>query len=168
MSADRFPKTLVLRGIAALLLLAAVLALPTADAAASPGHWLSGLFPGLSLFLLSSIRQFAAVPLAWGSACFFVLGWVDWRAGKAMLVALKGRARLAVRVICLLLAAALIYWTSGFVLLTVWPPMPFGVGLAVMNHPEILGLLWCILALLWQCVLEGSRAGRATPSQDPT
>lgn len=168
MSADKFPKSLVLRGAAALLPLAAVLVLPTADAAASPGHWLSGLFPGLSLFLLSSIRQFAAVPLAWGCVCFFVLGWMDWRAGKAMLVALKGRARLAVRVICLLLAAALIYWTSGFVLLTVWPPMPFGMGLAVMNHPGILSLLWCILALLWQCVLEGSRAGRATPSQGPT
>lgn len=163
MASPKFPASLIARGAAALLSLAVILALPTVEAAASSHHWLARLFPDLSLFLFSSIRQFAVIPLAWGICLFFVLGWMDWRAGKAMLVALKGRARLAAQVVCLILAAALVYWTSGFALLTVWPPLPFGVGLAVMNHPEILSLLWCILALLWQCVLEGGRAGEIHP-----
>lgn len=157
MTSSKFPLSLIARGAAALLLLAVSIALPTPEAAVSPHHWLAQLFPDLSLFLFSSIRQFAVIPLAWGVCLFFVLGWMDWRAGKFMLLPLRGRAGLAAGAVCLLLGLALIYWTSGFVILTVWPPLPFGVGLTVLDHPEILSLLWCILALLWQCVLEGRR-----------
>lgn len=159
MASPKFPASLIARGAAALLSLAVILALPTVEAAASSHHWLARLFPDLSLFLFSSIRQFAVIPLAWGICLFFVLGWMDWRAGKLMLLPLRGRAGIVVGAVCLLLGLALIYWTSGFIILTVWPPLPFGVGLTVLDHPEILSLLWCLLALLWQCVLEGRRAG---------
>lgn len=155
MTSPKFPLSLIARGVAALLLLAVSIALPTPEAAVSPHHWLSQLFPDLSLFLFSSIRQFAVIPLAWGVCLFFGLGWMDWRAGKFMLLPLRGRAGMAAGAVCLLLGLALIYWTSGFVILTVWPPLPFGVGLTVLDHPDILSFLWCVIALLGQCVLEG-------------
>lgn len=160
MTSPKFPAPLIARGAAALLFLAASIALPTPEAAVSPHHWLAQLFPDLSLFLFSSIRQFAVLPLTWGFGFFFFLGWMDWRAGKALFRPLRGRAGMAAGAVCLILGLALIYWTSGFVILTVWPPLPFGVGLTILDHPDILSFLWCVLALLGQCILEGRQAGQ--------
>ena len=43
---------------------------------------------------------------------------------------------------------ALIYWSCGFTLYVVFPPMPFLVGYYIMNHRIILGISWCIEAIL--------------------
>ena len=37
---------------------------------------------------------------------------------------------------------------SGFTLYVVFPPMPFLVGYYIMNHRIILGISWCIEAIL--------------------
>ena len=47
-----------------------------------------------------------------------------------------------------LLLSALIYWSYGFTLYVVFQPMPFLVGYYIMNHRIILGISWCIEAIL--------------------
>lgn len=42
---------------------------------------------------------------------------------------------------------ALIYWSCGFTLYVVFPPMPFLVGYYIMNPRIILGISWCIEAI---------------------
>ena len=148
-------KRIVASGIVTALLGIGCLILPTGDNWYSSTLWINVLFPGVSgqtILVLLGIRIFLVETLFWGALALFVLGCFDgWLTGQGCRPQVGKTACRVLRVLAVVLAAALLYWSLGYTFtLGVLPPMPVRIGLWLMNNREVFDVLWCLDAVLWQ------------------
>ena len=141
--------------------------LPSDTDSALDGTWLTKI-TGTNHMKMIFVRLYFAVPFWWGAMSFFLL-----RSGIIkldFLTRLLTRKKcIAIRVITVVLLLAMIYWTYGFTYhLAAIPPMPWWVGIYIMTHRYILGIGWCIAAVLGYLSLRKNDPASENPEHLPT
>ena len=121
--------------------------LPSDATTSMDSNWLANV-TGLNFFWMFYIRLYLVKPLWWGVLGFFLL-----RIGILRLdfltPLLTKKVCIVIRVITIILLLALIYLTVGFVFyLAPLPPVPFKIGLYIMNHHQVLEIGWFLAAIL--------------------
>lgn len=110
--------------------------------------WITDI-TGISSTILLTVKIFLMEPLFWGILCFFLLRCENIRLIHHEIPPQTGKKLcIIMRVVAIVLAIVLLYWTWGFIWLTVFPPMPFRLGYYIMNHRIILGISWCVVAII--------------------
>ena len=90
-------------------------------------------------------------PLWWGILCYVLLRLANpylKEHGVKLLQINNRKYKALIKIFTIVFLIALIYWSYGFTLYVVFQPMPFLVGYYIMNHRIILGISWCIEAIL--------------------
>lgn len=131
-----------------LILLSMLCILLPSDANTSmDSNWLANV-TGLNFFWMFYIRLYLVKPLWWGVLSFFLL-----RSGILRLdfltQLLTKKVCIVIRVMTIVLLLVLIYLTVGFVFyFAPLPPVPFKIGLYIMNHHQVLEIGWFLAAIL--------------------
>ena len=131
-----------------LILLSMLCILLPSDANTSmDSNWLANV-TGLNFFWMFYFRLYLVKPLWWGVLSFFLL-----RSGILRLdfltQLLTKKVCIVIRVMTIVLLLALIYLTVGFVFyFAPLPPVPFKIGLYIMNHHQVLEIGWFLAAIL--------------------
>ena len=84
----------------------------------------------------------------------FALGCFDaWLTGQGRRPQTGRTAGRVLRVLAVVLAAVLLYWSLGFIVAFLRGgllPVPAGISMWLMNNRMAFGALWCLDAVLWQ------------------
>ena len=157
MEQKKIRKRIVVSGIVTALLGIGCLILPTGDDWYSGTSYINALFPGVSdqtILVLFYIRLFLLETLFWGVLTLFALGCFDaWLTGQGRRPQTGRTAGRVLRVLAVVLAAVLLYWSLGFIVAFLRGgllPVPAGISMWLMNNRMAFGALWCLDAVLWQ------------------
>ena len=113
--------------------------------------WISSIVGLSGSVKLFSVKLFLLAPLWWGILCYVLLRLANpylKEHGVKLLQINNRKYKALIKIFTIVFLIALIYWSYGFTLYVVFPPMPFLVGYYIMNHRIILGISWCIEAIL--------------------
>lgn len=112
--------------------------------------WISSIVGLSGSVKLFSVKLFLLAPLWWGILCYILLRLANpYLKEHGVKLQINNRIYKAlIKIFTIAFLIALIYWSCGFTLYVVFPPMPFLVGYYIMNHRIILGISWCIEAIL--------------------
>ena len=123
---------------------------PNRDNCTDSNTWISDIIGWVGSLRLFTAKVYFFAPLWWGILCYILLKCIRpylKEHGIKLLIDNKV-CKVLIRIITIVFLMALAYMTCGFILYVVLPPMPFLVGYYIMNHPIILGICWCIEAVL--------------------
>lgn len=142
--------------------------LPSDTDSGIDGTWLTKIMGIKNPMMMLYVRLYFALPFWWGAMSFFLL-----RSGIVkvdfLTRPLTRKKCIVIRVITVVLLLALIYWTYGFTYhLAAIPPMPWWVGIYIMKHRYILGIGWCITAVLGYLSLRKNDPVSENPEHLPT
>lgn len=151
MKKEKKKNTHPIRAIVLAVMVGVCLLLPTSDNYYSHYYWVNLLFPEVNTIFLLTIRVFLLEAQCWGMLAFFLLGCVDtWMPGLVDKLRLPKRVCLVLRILAVVFSVMLAYLTFSLFMLRVLPPIPFRLGIFLMNKREWMGVLFCLDALLWQ------------------
>ena len=110
--------------------------------------WIANI-TGTNSSILLTIKLFLMEPLFWGVLCFFLLRCKNMRLiPHEIQPQITKKLYIIMRAVAIVLTIVLLYYTWGFIWLTVLPPMPFRLGYYIMNHRIILGISWCVISII--------------------
>ena len=105
--------------------------------------WISSIVGLSGSVKLFSVKLFLLAPLWWGILCYVLLRLANpylKEHGVKLLQINNRKYKALIKIFTIVFLIALIYWSCGFTLYVVFPPMPFLVGYYIMNHRIILGI----------------------------